>query len=316
MVAADDSGPKARTAVILAGGEGKRLREFTRTTLGIECPKQFCPLLVGGRTLLETTISRIAPSFQPGRIATVLSQSHECFYTRLLSGTPSDDIVVQPENRGTGAAIVYALLRVARLSAKASVAVFPCDHYVRDERKFMSYVSLAFEAVTIRPELVVLLGITPTGPDIGYGWIEPAARVEAEEAPLFRIGRFWEKPSIELARRLYVSGSLWNSFVMVAQVSALMELVMQTIPHVYDPFLKVADTFGTEYERSVIERLYKNLDSTDFSADVLAKAPEHLAVLRVEDVKWSDLGTGERVTAVLADLRHGSTSYGPLGQVK
>ncbi len=316
MIAADDSGQRARTAVILAGGEGMRLRDFTRATLGIECPKQFCPLLVDGRTLLETTISRITPSFQPGRIITVLSQPHECFYSPLFSDASPEDIVVQPQNRGTGAAIVYALLRVARMSPDASIAIFPCDHYVRDERKFMSYVSLAFDAVAARPELVVLLGIKPTAPDTGYGWIEPASRVEADDVPLYRIRRFWEKPSIDLAQRLFVSDSLWNSFVMVGQVSALMELVMRTIPHVYEPFLQVADTFGTGRERGVMEKVYRRLDATDFSADVLAKAPEHLAVLRAADVKWSDLGTRERVTEVLADLRQAAASYGSLGQAK
>ncbi len=190
-----DPGREGRWGIILAGGDGARLRTLTRRIAGDDRPKQFCSI-VGGETLLDQTSRRAALAIAPERILAVFTQAHERFYQPLLAASPSSRAVVQPENRGTAPAILYALLRLAAVAPDAVAAIFPSDHYVSDGPAFMAHVRATFDAVAARPEVVALLGIAPDGPEVEYGWIEPADPITAEEPEtLSRVRRFWEKPS-------------------------------------------------------------------------------------------------------------------------
>jgi mannose-1-phosphate guanylyltransferase len=189
-----------RRAIILAGGEGTRLRELTRRIVGYDVPKQFCPLF-GDASMLERTCSRIALAIPPEQTLIVVTKTHQSFYTPLLAKVPACGIAVQPRNRGTAAAILYALLRSLIVAPTASVAIFPSDHYVADDAAFMRHIDLAFDGVRARPDLLVLLGITPDGPEVGYSSIEMGERI-AQYFQLFRIKRFWQGSSPEVATRL------------------------------------------------------------------------------------------------------------------
>src|SRR6267142_3147511 len=140
-----------RWAVILAGGDGTRLRSLTRTISGDDRPKQFCPI-IGGRTLLDQTSRRVALSVASERTLTVLTRTHERFYTPLLKNAPKARLVVQPDNKGTAPAILFSLLRIAQLSPTATVAFFPSDHYFADDEEFMSHIESAFNATQTNPE--------------------------------------------------------------------------------------------------------------------------------------------------------------------
>jgi mannose-1-phosphate guanylyltransferase len=162
----------ASWAVVLAGGDGTRLRPLTRRITGDERPKQFCPIL-GRETLLEMTLRRTSLAVPADRTVVVLTEIHESFYNSMLKNGPPYRPVIQPNNRGTAPAILYSLLRVASLDPKSSVAIFPSDHYISDDEAFMYCVEAAFEAIRVMPASVILLGINPDGPEIEYGWIEP-----------------------------------------------------------------------------------------------------------------------------------------------
>jgi mannose-1-phosphate guanylyltransferase len=211
-------------AVILAAGDGVRLSSFTNRIFGRHLPKQFCPL-IEGETLLEQTLRRVSLLVPLHRTITVLSRTHEPFFSPLLRGIASGSILIQPENRGTATAILCALMRLIEAGHSGAVAIFPSDHYVSDDFIFMRHVATAFSAVDLSPELIVLLGITPDGPETEYGWIEPGAYAAASHPALggiTPIRRFWEKPSLGVARDLYDGGCLWNSFIVVAKVAALL----------------------------------------------------------------------------------------------
>lgn len=284
-------------AVILAGGDGTRLKSLTRHIAGDDRPKQFCPVL-GGRTLLEETQDRAALEFAPKRTLYVVNRSHEIFYQGVLPCESPDNLVVQPSNRGTAPAILYSLLRIAARNPHATVAFFPSDHYISDNTKFMAQIRSALDTAAKRRDLVVLLGLDPESPEVEYGWIEPAQAIY-RHANVFGVRRFWEKPNRMLAQVLQLRGCLWNSFVMVASVQALLDIIESAIPTLYRSFAALMPLFGTATEIKAIELLYHRLEEVNFSHQVLALKPERLAVLKVTGVRWNDLGEPKRVIASL-----------------
>jgi mannose-1-phosphate guanylyltransferase len=292
-----------RRAVILAGGEGLRLRSLTRRIAGDERPKQFCAL-VGPETLLEQTRRRVALAVPPESTTVVVTHAHQRFYAPLLGGVPPVRLVEQAKNVGTAPAILYGLLRTASMHPDASVAVFPSDHHVSDDRAFMAHVESAFEAVITRPDLLVLLGIAPATAETEYGWIEPGDLLDVgPPGILARVRRFWEKPSFAVAQALLAKECLWNSFVMVGSVPRLLTMLNRAIPGLCEAFGPLREVLGTPAEKRVADALYAQTPSRDFSREVLAARPPNLAVLPVHGVEWTDLGDPRRLLAARSRLR-------------
>jgi mannose-1-phosphate guanylyltransferase len=291
-----------RWAVILAGGDGTRLRSMTRAITGDDRPKQFVPV-IGGGTLLEQTRRRVALSIEPSHTLVVVTQKHRRFYKPLAREISPGLLLEQPANKGTAPAILYALLRVAARSPKAVVTLFPSDHFFFDDEEFMSHIDVATDAVEVQPDAVMLLGITPTTPETEYGWIEPEPSILASaQKSITRVRRFWEKPSLNLATSLMERACLWNSFVMVGCVDALLKMTHAAMPKMYTDFAAITPTFETANERQALNKLYAHIDDSNFSHQVLAVRPEDLMVMRVGDVGWSDLGEPKRVLSALARI--------------
>ncbi len=289
-------------AVILAGGDGTRLRPLTQQIAGDERPKQFCTIF-GGQTLLDQTRQRVSLAVPPDQTMVVVTQTHKPFYAPLLADVPANRVVVQPKNQGTAPAILYSLLRLAATSPAASVAFFPSDHYFSDDKKFMTHVEAAFDATGSCPELVTLVGIAPEGPEVEYGWIEPAEPISRWNLMTLRqVGRFWEKPSLVLAQTLMQRGCLWNSFVMVGRVQTFLKMIRRATPDLYDGFTAIRSNLNTAQEERRIRVLYDQLPSVNFSQQVLAARPQDLAVLAVSEVGWSDWGNPQRVLTTLASI--------------
>jgi mannose-1-phosphate guanylyltransferase len=295
-------GQRERWAVILAGGDGTRLQSMTRTITGDDRPKQFVPV-IGGSTLLDQTRSRVAMSVSPARTLFVVTEKHRRFYQSLTRSVSQNLLLEQPANKGTAPAILYALLRVAAKAPKAIVTLFPSDHYFADDEEFMSHVDLAFDAAQLQPQTVTLLGITPSSPETEYGWIEPQRSILGSlPRSITRVSRFWEKPDTNVARSLMNEGCLWNSFVMVGRVDALLKMTRTALPELVSQFTSITPMFETRAERNALHALYSEIQESNFSHEVLAARPEDLTVMRVGDVGWSDLGEPARVLATLAQM--------------
>ena len=284
-------------AIILAGGDGTRLKSLTRKIAGDERPKQFCSVL-GRATLLEETQRRAALELPEERTLYIVNQAHEPFYAPILADKRPANLVVQPRNAGTAPAILYGLLRIAAADPQAVVALFPSDHYISDNRKFMNHIRTALDTARVRRDVVILLGVEPESPEVEYGWIEPTLPAKGN-AKVSGVRRFWEKPNQVLAQVLQLRGCLWNSFVMVASVQALLDIIESALPGFYRAFACLNPLFATRAEAGAVTELYESLEEINFSHQVLAQLPQRLAVLKVSGLRWSDLGEPKRVLASL-----------------
>ena len=302
------------SAVILAGGDGIRLRSFTQKLYGDHIPKQFCPLF-GGKTLLEQTMRRVSLVVPASQTITVLNRAHKRFYSPLLYATDYHNLLVQPENRGTAPAILSALLRLIETGHSEPVAIFPSDHYVSDDFVFMKHVARALRAVESASQLTILLGIAPDSPEAEYGWIEPGAPVEIPVSglgPISRIRRFLEKPPPDLARKLYDSRFLWNSFVLVGNPATLLMLIAKAVPELYRAFEGVRPFFGGAVEEEILGVVFRGLPSVDFSGRVLAEFATEFSVMPVSGVEWSDLGDPKRLVAAISSSGNRSLGGNPI----
>ena len=291
-----------RLAVILAGGEGSRLRSLTRAIAGDDRPKQFCPI-IGDRTLLDITRDRVGLTLDPENIYFSLTAKHANYFERPLRNVRQDQKIVQPANKGTAPAILYSVMRLAAQSPEATVAFFPSDHYFSNDHTFMANVDTAFEWVRWNRESIVLLGIEPDKPEPSYGWIEPADSIFGPMSrSVSRVRKFWEKPAVDVAKKLKSSGCLWNSFVMVGQIATFLEMFSEYLPPMYRMFATVNGKFGTRDEAAVIRSIYSWIEETNFSSEVLERATDRLLVQRVSNVTWSDWGEPQRVVGTLTSL--------------
>ena len=175
---------------------------------------------------------------------------------------------------------------------------FPSDHHFGDDAGFVAQVNLAFEAAKSGSEPVVLMGITPSHPEVEYGWIQPGAALTGY-ASVFHVSSFWEKPTLALASQLMDQGCLWNSFVMVGRVDSFLHLIRGALPNLVRSFESIQPAFFTGAEREALLDLYSGMPASDFSDGVLSAHCGDLAVLPAGNLDWSDLGDAARVLSVL-----------------
>src|SRR3989454_5873740 len=298
----------AWAGIILGGGDGKRLRTLTRALTGDDRPKQFCAV-VGRETLLEQTRRRARLLIPHERLLTVVTRKHERYFRPALVDAAPGTVVVQPEARGTAIAVLYALLRLEALGSTSAVAVLPSDHYVSDDGVFMTHVLSAFKIVQARRDLVVVLGIVADRPEPAYGWIQLGEWILGRwPTPLFRVGRFWEKPPAVVAERLMARGGLWNSLVLVAHPATLRETIYRALPELVTIFAPVAARANTSLANETARRAFARVAPMDLSRRVVAAASTPPAVLPGRPGRWGDPRPPARVDATPARLRPGPIS--------
>src|SRR5580692_874764 len=287
-----DSSAVQLWAVLLAGGDGVRLRDLTRRIAGDSRPKQFCRI-VGEQSLFRETRTRLDPLFIRDRQVFVFSRAHERYYGDDLTDAGDSSIIEQPLNRGTGVAIILALLHILQRDHDALAAFFPCDHFYADHDSFRSTIRSAVECAEHNPESIILVGADAAYPETDYGWIEPGVVVSnSTGAPLSRVARFWEKPSLQQARALLRRGCLWNTFVTVGRATTLFEMLCSQVP-------EAVLALSRPITDNTLNVAYASLDTVDSSRDVLANLPHRLFVLRDRASGWAGLGSPTRVVDTL-----------------
>jgi mannose-1-phosphate guanylyltransferase len=286
-------------ALILAAGEGSRLRGLTTTPGGLSVPKQFCSLQ-GGASLLEETLWRAESVAERRHMMTVVAAQHRRWWEAPLWSADPENVIVQPENKGTAPGLLLPLLHIVRRDPNATIVVLPSDHFVRKEGVLARGLQQASRLARIDHQHVYLLGLVPDEVDPELGYILPEDRSVMAAAS---VRQFIEKPSLDLARSLVQDGALWNVFILAASARALLGLYASRYPGLIADMSRAVEKDGdNSLDATAARALYPKLPTLDFSRDVVQGQESRLRVLTVPACGWSDLGTPRRVAETLSRM--------------
>jgi mannose-1-phosphate guanylyltransferase len=298
-------------AVLLAGGRGTRFWPRSR----MRTPKQLLNI-TGRETMLRETMDRLAPLLPLRNIWAVTNVEQAAAVRRELRGVPAVHILAEPTGRNTAAAIGLAAIHLAHEHDDALMAVLPSDSFISDAARYRSLVRAALDLART-PENLVVLGIPPTRPETGYGYIERsgvAARPRGVAA--YAVRRFTEKPRLSLARKYVASGKyLWNAGMFFWRATTFLDNLHRFLPDTHEALLELGGTIGTRVYNSALRRIYPRLENISVDYAVMEPATRMPGAPRVfvipAKVGWSDIGSWAAVYELLAAKPGANVSAGP-----
>ncbi len=291
-------------ALIMAGGVGTRLWPLSRR----DRPKQSLRL-VGERTMFEHAVDRVAPLFQPERIFVVTGAEHVVTLEAQAPELSSESFIVEPEGRGTAPAIGLGAIHLRRQDPEAIMVVLTADHFISQAALFRQALTAA--AQVAEEGHLVTLGIRPSSPSTGYGYIEQGERLDTVGGfPVFRAERFTEKPSLETALHMVESGEYsWNSGMFVWRVDRILQEFQHQMPEFYVQLAEVEATLGTPGYEATLNRVWPQVARQTIDYGVMEGA-EDVTVIPV-DIGWSDVGSWASLLELLPADEEGNTIVGP-----
>jgi mannose-1-phosphate guanylyltransferase len=307
----DNSADRNHWGLVLAAGDGTRLEAYVQRLLGYQLPKQYVNF-VGRRSMLEHTFGRAERLISRPNIITIVSKTHlqHIAVRRQLASRVPGTVIVQPANKETGPGILLPLMHIYKRSPEAIVSVFPSDHFILEEERFLDHVELAARAVAHNPDRIVLLAVEAHSAEQDYGYVVPGAHAgEIDLHGTRRVARFVEKPNARAARELVDAGAFWNTMVMVLKIKTLLQMIESIAPDTHRQFSRIFAAVATSHERSTVEAVYHKLQPMNFSRDILENIAracgDAISVLPVLQVYWSDWGSPIRLLASQRLLRLG-----------
>lgn len=273
-----------RYCVIMCGGVGSRFWPFSRE----EKPKQFLDFFGTGRSLLQATFDRVLEVVPAERVFIVTNRRYEETIRQQLPEIPSANILLEPARRNTAPCICWAAHHIMATDPDASIVTLPSDHLILKESAFHEALRRGFDFVE-QGDRLLTLGIRPTSPQTGYGYIQQGAPVE-DMPDFFKVKSFTEKPDLELAKIFLESGEFyWNAGMFLWKASAILEAFRKYDTPTAEVFDAGLSEFGTSRELDFIERAFPTAPSNSIDYAVMEKAKN----VYVETVVlgWSDLGS-------------------------
>jgi mannose-1-phosphate guanylyltransferase len=284
-------------SIVLAGGEGVRVRPFIQGWLGRTLPKQYC-IFVGTRSLLQHTLDRALRLTPTDRTLVVIDQTHRQFVEPRL---PPVHLILQPRNCETAPGIFLPLAYIRRYDPHANVIIYPSDHFVFPESRYVEILQEIVEEDSSL-ERLILLGVEPDGLELEYGWIQPGSVIAEQGHRVWSVQSFIEKPSLTEAAAAMEHGALWNTFVLVGKVDLLWNLGLSCLPEMMPYFEVLSSAIGSGMESEVLDSIYAGMPVRNFSTEILHRAPENVAVVKLENVIWSDWGSPDRIIRSLRGI--------------
>ena len=287
-----------RYGIIMAGGSGTRFWPLSRKRL----PKQFLNL-TGKEIMVNETIDRLSPVIAKEDIFVVTNAAYAALTFEAAGGRLKEDhILSEPAARNTAACIGYAAMEIIRKYGDGVMAIFASDHYIREEEAFRSVVEQAIREAETSDRLVTI-GIRPTFPATGYGYI----RRKCADSP--EVEEFVEKPDLETARQYLASGRyLWNSGMFVWKASVILKRFAQLLPDIYACLTEIGDSMGTERERETIEKIYPHIPKISVDYGIMERA-DNVIVLE-GDFGWNDVGSLDTIEALYEPDENGNVVHG------
>jgi mannose-1-phosphate guanylyltransferase len=299
-------------AVLLAGGRGTRFWPRSR----MRTPKQLLNI-TGRQTMLRETVSRLAPLFIPRNFWAVTNIEQASAVRRELRGIPASHILAEPVGRNTAAAIGLAAFHLAHDEGDALMAVLPSDSYVKDAAEYRRLVRAALDLARTPGHLVVL-GIPPTRPETGYGYIEASeAAARPGGVAAYTVRRFTEKPELPVARRYLSAGRyFWNAGMFFWRASTFLENLQRFLPATHAALADLAETIGTRKYAAALRRIYPRLDNISVDYAIMEPATRDARTPSVfmlpAKIGWSDIGSWQAVFELLAAHPGANVSASPL----
>lgn len=285
--------------IVLAGGEGERLRPLITRWLGVHRPKQYCTF-VGSHSMLRHTLDRAERLTGVDRTLVVVASHHEPQVWDRLAPHHEEAIIAQPRNRDTAAGIFLPLAHIGARDPEATVIILPSDHFVHPQEAFLTAIQRAVAVVQRQHDKLVLLGVRPDTAETEYGWIRPGSPVDSVEGQaIHQVAGFREKPDTREAQHLLRTGGLWNTMVIAVRWSTLWQLGWRCFPTLMAHFEEFRPHIGTDEEMRALDTLYDALPSVNFSTNLLQQALDSLVVMELRGVLWSDWGSERRIVETL-----------------
>lgn len=281
---------KNNYCVIMAGGVGSRFWPFSRN----EKPKQFLDFFGTGRSLLQMTIDRFRPLVPIENILIVTNVMYRDQVLEQIPDLQSSQVLCEPARRNTAPCIAYAVARIKAMSRikaegdNVNIVVAASDHLILQEDKFRSVISECFSFIE-KNDALVTLGMMPTRPETGYGYIQKGEEADGE-AVMCKVKAFTEKPNLEVAKKFVESGDfLWNSGIFIWNLRTIEVALQEHMPELSQKFMQGADRMGTENEEAFIQEMFPTCPSISIDYGLM----EHASNVYVmpSDFGWSDLGT-------------------------
>lgn len=269
-------------AVLMAGGVGSRFWPVST----VQFPKQFHDMLGTGETLIQKTFSRLSKLIPKENILVLTNDIYNDLVLEQLPDLSPEQMVLEPAMRNTAPCILYATLKIKKLNPNAVMVVAPSDHWIEDEDAFLDNVQKAFDCA-LKQEVLMTLGIQPTFPNTGYGYIEYNKQ---DTSLIKKVSQFREKPDYKTAKEFLNSGNfLWNAGIFIWTVESVLNAFVKFQPKMYELFNSGYEHYNSPEEKEFIEENYVKADNISIDYALMENA-ENVYVLPAS-FDWNDLGT-------------------------
>lgn len=273
--------------VIMAGGVGSRFWPLSRK----EMPKQFLDILGTGKSFIRATFERFSPLIPTENFLVVTSERYKDLVLEHLPELNPEQILLEPLRRNTAPCIAYAANRIARENPRANMVVTPSDHLITGESEFHKIILEGLDFVNNNDKLLTI-GIRPTRPETGYGYIQiDTENTEGTAGEIRQVKTFTEKPNLEMAQVFVDSGEFfWNSGIFVWSIPAILKAFGEYLPDIHELFTNGSETpYGTLKEQEFIDSIYPSCMNISIDYGIMEKSPN--VYVRCGEFGWSDIGT-------------------------